>query len=261
MEKPSNKLIAVATLLVLAVAGSIMNSHQSMAQGANGPIVSIDPTQLPLQVTGSTMVSGSVAATQSGPWTVGVSGAVGATQSGQWNVGLTGTPTVNVVNPANIDLPFGQSILGGSKATLVMNVNEARQPVQRSFVGGFDAGGKFGSNPPTYLVPPGKRLVIEWVSAEFTVGNFFPKGLPRFTVFVTTKVGNEIVSHVLPYSPLVDVDGSISTAEQVRLYADEQTSVNFLAKRTTVGDVVGFAPVYTISFSGYLVDTNINLRP
>jgi len=56
-------------------------------------------------------LTGSVAATQSGPWNVGVtgtsnvnvtnsalpvSGTVQAQQNGAWNVGLTGTPTVNL---------------------------------------------------------------------------------------------------------------------------------------------------------------------
>ena len=55
-----NKLIVLSVVGILAVIGSLMNSRQSVVQGAGGPTVSIDPAQLPLPVK----------ATQSGPWTV-----------------------------------------------------------------------------------------------------------------------------------------------------------------------------------------------
>jgi hypothetical protein len=85
MKRFKNHLIAAGVLSVLAIIGTIMNSHQSVLQTAGGPTVTIDPEQLPLPVTGSTTVSGSVA----------------ATQSGLWNVGITGTPSVNITNPAD----------------------------------------------------------------------------------------------------------------------------------------------------------------
>lgn len=55
-----------------------MDSRPAAAQGAPnpGPVVRIDPAQLPLQVTGTisgnTTVTGTVAATQQGTWNVGV---------------------------------------------------------------------------------------------------------------------------------------------------------------------------------------------
>src|SRR5437763_11958251 len=44
-------LITVAAVGILAVIGSLMNSHPSVLQAAGGPTVTIDPAQLPLQVT------------------------------------------------------------------------------------------------------------------------------------------------------------------------------------------------------------------
>jgi hypothetical protein len=61
-------------LSVLAVIGTIMNSHQAAAQGPpDGMAVKIvSPLLVP--ATGLTTVSGTVAATQSGPWNVGITG-------------------------------------------------------------------------------------------------------------------------------------------------------------------------------------------
>lgn len=85
MKSIKNRLFAVAIIAGLAVIGSVMNSRQSIVQGAAGPTVTIDQAQLPLPVQGSLGVSGSVAATQSGPW----------------NVEITGTPAVNINNTVN----------------------------------------------------------------------------------------------------------------------------------------------------------------
>jgi hypothetical protein len=84
MNRFKNHLIAVAVLSVLAIVGTVMSSHQAVAQGpADGLAVKI-VSPVPVPVTGLTTVSGTVA----------------ATQSGQWNVGISGTPNVNVTNPA-----------------------------------------------------------------------------------------------------------------------------------------------------------------
>ena len=50
MNRYKNHLIAAGVLSVLAIIGTIMNSHQSVLQAAGGPTVTIDPDQLPLPV-------------------------------------------------------------------------------------------------------------------------------------------------------------------------------------------------------------------
>jgi hypothetical protein len=74
MNKFKNPMIAAAVLAGLGLIGSLMNSHPSVqAATLLPPInVAIDPATLPLPVTGSTTVTGTVAATQSGPWNVGI---------------------------------------------------------------------------------------------------------------------------------------------------------------------------------------------
>ena len=91
MQNLRNQLIAGGAVLILAAIGTMMNSHPALGQApGGGPTVTINPGQLPLPVKGSTTVAGTVA----------------ATQSGTWNVGVTGTPNVNVANPATAPALF-----------------------------------------------------------------------------------------------------------------------------------------------------------
>jgi hypothetical protein len=87
MQNLTNKLIAVAAVGVLAAIGSMMTPHHATAQtgpssGPSGsaPVTVVNTAANPVPVTGSTNISGTVA----------------ATQSGTWNVSITGTPTVNL---------------------------------------------------------------------------------------------------------------------------------------------------------------------
>jgi hypothetical protein len=80
MQTLKTNLAIIGTLGILAVIGTLMNSPHAIVQGAGGgPTVTIDPTQLPLHVTGSTTIAGTVAATQSGAWNVGITGNTEAT--------------------------------------------------------------------------------------------------------------------------------------------------------------------------------------
>jgi hypothetical protein len=143
MNRFKNHLIAMAVLSVLAIVGSIMNSHQAAAQGPpNGLAVNI-VNPLPVPVTGSTTVSGTIAATQSGAWNVGLT--PGA------SVGITGTPNVNVTNPATAPVLF-------------LNVNDpgriAYQSVTRASCVKNTCNGVFPA------VPSGHRLVIQHFSGS-----------------------------------------------------------------------------------------------
>src|SRR5215210_5150461 len=90
---------------------------------------------------------------------VGNTPTVNAQQSGAWNVGITGTPTVNLAN---------NSVQVSNPATNPVPVRdvdeEARQPFQELRLVEF---GETDNNADTLFnpIPPGKRLVIEHVSA------------------------------------------------------------------------------------------------
>src|SRR5260370_27295705 len=83
-----------------------------------------------------------------------VQGTVGATQSGVWNVGITG----GAVNVANSE----------SSPVLTRDIdNGARRPLQKSFCVSFGSktGSCFGVSD-VFSVPDGERLVIEQVSGS-----------------------------------------------------------------------------------------------
>jgi hypothetical protein len=98
MNKVKSPVIFIALLAAFALIGSLINSRASVIRAAGGPTVTIDPAQLPLQVTGSTTVSG----------TVGISGNTAATPLFVHEVGttsvltdqfLTSTDTLGSNNP------------------------------------------------------------------------------------------------------------------------------------------------------------------
>jgi hypothetical protein len=144
MKRFKNHLITAAVLSVLVIIGTIMNSRPSVLQAASGPTVTIDPTQLPLPVQGSTSVSGTVA----------------ATQNGTWNVGISGTPNVNVTNPATAPVLF-------------LNVNDpGRIPYQSTMlVTNCPAGECIATFS---AVPSGHRLVIQHISGVETGTSALP---------------------------------------------------------------------------------------
>ncbi len=77
MQTFQNKLLALAGVVMLALIGSLMNSRQTTAQAAgSAPVTIVGP--LPLPVTGSSTVTGTVAATQSGSWNVGITNTAAA---------------------------------------------------------------------------------------------------------------------------------------------------------------------------------------
>jgi hypothetical protein len=137
MQNLRNKLIAGGAMLILAAIGSVMNSRQSTLQGAGGPAVTIDPTQLPLPVQGSLSVSGTIA----------------ATQSGAWNVGINGTPNVNVANPA-------------TAPALYLNVNDPGRIPYQSFTDTPTCVLSAACTASFPAVPANHRLVIQHFSGS-----------------------------------------------------------------------------------------------
>src|SRR5262249_43525233 len=92
----------------LAAVGMLLNSGPASAQPGGSDGLSVRVVNTPLPVTGSTTVSGGVA----------------ATQSGLWDVGVLGTPPVqDVNNPAHTPIQFRL----GSDGTAVFVVDPAKR--------------------------------------------------------------------------------------------------------------------------------------
>src|SRR5262249_59509234 len=129
MSRFKDHLIVAAVFAVLAATGTVMNSHQATAQGPPGGVAVNIVNPVPMPVTGSTTVSGTV--------------------------GITGTPNVNVTNPATAPM-------------FVLNVNDPGRVPYQSVVSGNGNScvvqnlclGVF----PT--IPGGHRLVIQHASMQ-----------------------------------------------------------------------------------------------
>lgn len=72
MSRFKNQLIGAGILALLGVTGTIMNAQHN-GRGSE-PVTVVNTNANPVPVTGSTVVSGTVAATQSGTWNVGIHG-------------------------------------------------------------------------------------------------------------------------------------------------------------------------------------------
>jgi hypothetical protein len=128
-----NRLIATGVLTVLGVTGMLMNSRRAEAQGPPDGLAVRIVNPLPVPITGSLTTSGTVAATQSGPWNVGIAG----------NSEMNPLWTRDADNPARH--PF---ILTGTT------------PPNETF---------FAVAVPVGSVPAGQRYVIEHYSANCTL--------------------------------------------------------------------------------------------
>jgi hypothetical protein len=241
MNKFKNPMIAAAVFAGLGLIGSIMNSHPSVqAATLLPPInVAIDPSTLPLHVTGSTTVTGTVAATQSGPWNVGVSGTVAATQSGPWNVGVSGTVGIAGVPTFNLQTPT---------TPIPVTTNPGKALVQVS-VTQNSPGNTCCASGVLYHNGSTKTLVIEFVSlfAEETVAS---NGSALLTL--TTTANGASATHY-PVEAVV-MGGNLgvgSSGTHVRLYADPNTDVTYGIRRADNTGTVN----YLITLSGYQTDT------
>jgi hypothetical protein len=233
MQTLRNKLIAMAALGVLAVIGSLMNSRQATAEQGSAPVTVVNTPANPVPVAGSTTVSGSVAATQSGAWNVGITGTPSINIANSPTVQLSGTPTVNVTNPAAAPLYF-------------VNVNDpGRIPYQSQVLqvcsAVVDCTIQFG------MVPAGHRLVIQHVSGFLTFTT------PPTSVEVIPSAGSAYTPFFAPASQAVGLPGAgISLFDQaVQLYGDGGSNLSLDIR--LVGATF-YSNSQELTLSGYLLD-------
>jgi hypothetical protein len=165
--KMKRYMTAALVVFTIAAAGTLMNSTRTVVQ-AGGPTVTIDPAQLPLPVSGSATVSGTVAATESGPWNVGILGTPTFGLAPGSSVAISGTPTVNIASGLNV------GITGNTQATPLFVVN-TDNPAKSAFTLTLPTpfGGLAGAFTITQIgtVPNGQRYVLEHYNVVCEVDN------------------------------------------------------------------------------------------
>ena len=211
---------------LLAFALSFVPSKPTAA--AHAPVVTVANTPLPVSLTGTGNITGTVA----------------ATQSGTWNVGLSGTPTASASN-----FPAAQPVSFGNTRTTPLFVrdvdNSTRAAFQLTCSSTTADSGSFSCNLGT--VGTGTRIVIETVSGYLKV----PAGISPGDPHLITTVNGSTANHYLRGSLMGKIAGFDSWlfTEDVRLYADASTPINVRANT----DATGNTGTGTFTLSGYTV--------
>lgn len=164
---------------------------------------------------------------------------VSATQSGDWNVAVTGAVEVTgTVAIANTD----------TEAIPVRNVTA--EGVQTPWVGGGQIlvpAGRYWASTQFYYPPPGKRLVLEYVTLELSV----PSGQVAYSATVLGTAGGAGQSFHVPLEVTTSSASgraAFATAQQVKLNV-EQGLVVAVQRSGNTG-----AALADVALSGYLVD-------
>jgi hypothetical protein len=151
-----------AYLLLLGVVWGLFETGPSKTEAsAAGPVVTVGNIPLPIAPTGTQAVSGTVAATQSGTWNVGITGtpsvSISGTPSVSGSVGILGTPSVNVLTMPLVGIDPSNN--------LVRLVGEfAPEPFAAEVVCTITS--TTNCEDITTVAPSGKQLAIEYVSAH-----------------------------------------------------------------------------------------------
>lgn len=135
---------------------------------------------------------------------------------------------------------------GGAVAVQVTNTplptintdNPARQPFQYTLTPGSATS---SSATDSYSVPAGKRLVIEYISAQLTQ---YPASGYGYLYLITTAGGNQAYYKVVP-----PISSTVPQNQSLRIYADPGTSV-----QASVTQSSGTSCGGNLILSGYLVN-------
>jgi hypothetical protein len=224
-NKVKTYLSVAAVFTLLWITGTIMNTHPASAQGSS---TSSGTSGAPVTIVGATAT---VPVSVQGTATVG--GTVAATQSGDWNVGITGTPTIkDSDSPARQPFQFSGVLPNeGSAIGVSFTVPSGHRLVI--------------SELSLRLAIPNPDLLNE-VSVTTTANVLGTFTTTKFLVFPslqkTLPGPNSICNCAVDFYGL---------NQQVTLYAEGGSSVSINASRYTA-DGSFFGPV---SISGYLINT------
>ncbi len=154
---------------------------------------------------------------------------------------------VIVVNTSAEPVPVVGTLSGAVTAAIA----PSKEPFQQDVSVLVDAGAL--SNTASFLVPLGKRLVLEYASGNTRVDD---KELVR--VNVATTAGGSSVTHTLApevihrdfEAPTTD-DFIVTYGQTIRIYADPGTQVSVTATRSENAEIT--PTFFQLALSGYLV--------
>ena len=217
MYKLKNSLVAFGGLSLLIGAIALVTPHATPGQSDDTTVGPVKPVKVVNTPDEPVPVTGITTITGDISLAPGTS------------VAINNTPNVNVVNTA--DAPVLERDVD----------NPARQPFQSST-----------NFPSSFMVPGGKRLVIEFLSARVA----FPEPCRMSDLTLSTVAGGQgAVYYFFPNTidPVLRAR-AVVVNQETRIYADPGTQVAVNGERGcfaggTLDDYIG-----TVTISGYLVD-------
>ena len=153
---------------------------------------------------------------------------VDARQAGEWGVSVNSSPA-NPVSVRDVD-------------------RQAREPFQEQAFVTYEEGGIF-QFADLYVVPAGKRLVIEYVS----FGSSLHPGQALNSFAIHARLGAKEVTHVVPLTAGTDFGSPRYVASHaVKMYADPGTKVRAAFSRDFTANPSTGGTGALISLTGYL---------
>jgi hypothetical protein len=175
-----------------------------------------------------------------------ISPAAAAGPAGGLDVTVVNTPAVTVTNTPDVSVV--------NEVAVRATDHPALQPVNFGVglgTGPFPNAGVFQLNGPEYTVPAGKRLVIEFVSAEFATDT---GALTSAYLYVrTTTAGFRVIGGTSESVACEATASCIAISKLVRIYANPGDKVAF--RGVLAVNKATSAPLFmNHGFSGHLVD-------
>jgi hypothetical protein len=244
LTKTRINLANSTTFLVLGMVLGSLDAPRAAAQQAKTPqdvhVVNAAADPVPVKIDGTTN-------------TVKIDGTtntVKATQTGAWSVGISGTPSVTLSGSPTVTLAPGAAVQIGNPASspaIVRNVDRpTAQPFRTTLFSTFNAGFAASTSAGPFVVPGGKRLVIEFVTVNITLP---AQQQAQFARLDTTGSFNQYLSLTPAGNDATGKPVFIGT-HRIFVILEPGTSMDAFGVRNSGTDF----GVLIMTLSGYLVD-------
>jgi hypothetical protein len=211
--KEHARSIVLLTLVVALAAVTVTRAGTFAVADGSAPVTVVN-TPLPVTLTGTGKIAGTVA----------------ATQSGAWNVGVTSLPPLQLAAGTTV----GISGFSNTEATALFT-SDVDFAARHAFAAVLP------STPDGLSLPFGKRFVIEQVSGSCSIATVSQTlGNPR----LFASLGGQVFEYAIPGQ--IEGEGTRRINQHVRIYADGGV-VNGLFYDS------GQDETCTLTASGYLV--------
>jgi hypothetical protein len=228
-------LVAFCALVLSAGSFLLNGATSSIAAPPDKDVVVTNTASnpVPVQTQGVTNISGNVSISNTPSVSIANTPTVNAQEFGPWNVNISNKPAVTIDSSAPVNVHDVD--------------NPALQPFQRILDVLIPPGQ--GTATDQFVVPAGKRLVIEFTSTNVTA----PTGM-KLWVRLQALSGGVFVSYNMTSTLLSNTAGTDFSvgSETTRIYADPGSNVTLVV--SVLGGTAGSNTGAEVDLSGHFVN-------